>query len=192
MKHIKLFEQFLNEAEIPGANYLTPSKKEIDSWKKADAMAWLDRMYDESYNHQQRNRVADLRSTGEAIEAVTKYLQKKGLLKESESQEVNEEVKIDTDLAQITVDVLADENKKFDELLYLNLDQVNAIKSRYGKLPRGFAGPTKYIMAGLILSRLAGDDVYVDGRTDLVKGDKTVLNLKKDTTWADVKKALKI
>jgi hypothetical protein len=83
MKHIKIFEEFVNEAQIPGANYLTPSKKEIDSWKKADALAWLDRMNDEAYNHQQYNRESSLRSNTDAVDAVTKYLQRKGVLKES-------------------------------------------------------------------------------------------------------------
>jgi hypothetical protein len=81
MKHIKIFEEFVNEAQIPGANYLTPSKKEIDSWKKADALAWLDRMNDEAYNHQQYNRESSLRSNTDAVDAVTKYLQRKGVLK---------------------------------------------------------------------------------------------------------------
>lgn len=108
-----------------------------------------------------------------------------------ESVEINEAVKVDTDLAQITLDVLADEGKIYDQLLYIPLYIRDMIKDRYGRLPRGFAGPTKYMMAGEILSPLAGDAVYVDGG-DLVKGDKTVMRLKKDTTWADVKKALKL
>jgi uncharacterized protein YqeY len=76
-------EAMLNEATILGANYLTPLKKEIDSWKKEDAYAWLNQMYDQMYDHQQRNRDLDLRSTDQAIQAVTKYLEKTGLLKEA-------------------------------------------------------------------------------------------------------------
>lgn len=47
------------------------------------------------------------------------------------------------------------------------------------------------MMAGAILTPLAGAPVYVDGG-QLVKGDKSVLNLKGKETWADVAKALKL
>lgn len=95
MKHITEFESFLNEATILGANYMTPTKKEIDSWKKEDAYAWLNQMYDRMYDHQQRNRDLDLRSTDQAIQAVTKYLEKTGLLKEAYDGNLSESLKID-------------------------------------------------------------------------------------------------
>lgn len=117
----------------------------------------------------------------------TYYYVKNGKITES----VNEAVKVDVDLAQITVDVLADENKKFHYEFYITNMERDMIKDRYGKLPRGFAGPTTSMLAGEILSPLAGDDIYTDD-VDLVKGDKTVMTLKPSTTWADVKKALKI
>jgi hypothetical protein len=109
----------------------------------------------------------------------------------NESDLFNEAVKVDIDLAQITVDVLADQNARFSEELYINNMTRDIIRDRYGKLPRGFAGPTTMMAAGEILSPLAGDSIYMDD-TDLVKGDKTVMKVKPNTTWADVKKALEI
>ena len=117
----------------------------------------------------------------------TYYYVKNGKITES----VNEAVKVDIDLAQITVDVLADQNARFSEELYINNMTRDIIRDRYGKLPRGFAGPTTMMAAGQILSPLAGDSIYMDD-IDLVKGDKTVMKVKPNTTWADVKKALEI
>jgi hypothetical protein len=98
MKHIKIFEEFVNEAQIPGANYLTPSKKEIDSWKKADALAWLDRMND----------------------AVTKYLQRKGVLKESLDEAI--------DLQKMA------ENGGFESVSTKNLEPISEGKREINKV----------------------------------------------------------
>jgi hypothetical protein len=120
MKHIKIFEEFVNEAQIPGANYLTPSKKEIDSWKKADALAWLDRMNDEAYNHQQYNRESSLRSNTDAVDAVTKYLQRKGVLKESLDEAI--------DLQKMA------ENGGFESVSTKNLEPISEGKREINKV----------------------------------------------------------
>jgi hypothetical protein len=120
MKHIKIFEEFVNEAQIPGANYLTPSKKEIDSWKKADALAWLDRINDEAYNHQQYNRESSLRSNTDAVDAVTKYLQRKGVLKESLDEAI--------DLQKMA------ENGGFESVSTKNLEPISEGKREINKV----------------------------------------------------------
>lgn len=107
-------------------------------------------------------------------------------------QFINEAKDIDKDLAQITLAQLLNNGDEFREVFYLSMGERDQIKSQYsGRLPRGFAGPNTGMMSGSILSVLANDSVYVDGNK-LVKGDKTVMNLKANTTWDDVAKALKL
>lgn len=105
---------------------------------------------------------------------------------------VNEEKELDIDLVQITFNYLVKNNATYDQQLYLSNADRDAIKDEYGKsLPRGFAGPESYMMSGSILTPLAGDSIYVDGRS-LVKGSKTVMKLTGKETWADVAKVLDI
>ena len=192
MKHIKLYEEFVNdESVIEALNpmefenavknlaYSMPNHTKYDT----DGLPSDEQIMKAMQKHQNdlyRHATTDQKK--EAVEMVKQIL--------SESV-INEAVKVDIDLAQITVDVLADENKKFHYEFYITNMERDMIKDRYGKLPRGFAGPTTSMLAGEILSPLAGDDIYTDD-VDLVKGDKTVMTLKPSTTWADVKKALKI
>ena len=190
------------ESEVNEAQKKLPKFKNIPSWAKYVAQHsdgdWF--FYEEAPTmirfksgggawKQDGNQIyAGVKTDGKDWDKIpTYYYVKNGKITES----VNEAVKVDIDLAQITVDVLADENKKFHYEFYISNMERDMIRDRYGKLPRGFAGPTTSMLAGEILSPLAGDDVYTDD-VDLVKGDKTVMTLKPSTTWADVKKALKI
>ena len=192
MKHIKLYEEFVNdESVIEALNpmefenavknlaYSMPNHTKYDTDglpSDEQIMKAMQKYQNDLYRH------ATTDQKKEAVEMVKQIL--------SESV-INEAVKVDIDLAQITVDVLADQNARFSEELYINNMTRDIIRDRYGKLPRGFAGPTTMMAAGQILSPLAGDSIYMDD-IDLVKGDKTVMKVKPNTTWADVKKALEI
>ena len=102
---------------------------------------------------------------------------------------------LDKDLAEIVLRHIlsSDGDRKFDETVFFSLNDREAIKSQYGRrLPNSLAGPTKSMLASQILSPLVGQDVYVDGRTYLVAGDKTMLVLKSGTTWNDVADALNL
>ena len=108
---------------------------------------------------------------------------------------VNESKDLEKDLARIVLNHILANNadRNFSETVYLSLSDREDIKRQYGKrLPRELAGPEKYMLASAILTPLVGDDVYVDGRTDLVVGDKTVLTLKSNTTWKNVADALNL
>lgn len=183
MKHIKLYEEFINESD----SFEITEAGEFAGWIAFFGGKRLEITKDEAKDLWAAKQLA--------IKKLNVPKSKQGLLAISpavdESESIDEAVKVDVDLAQITVDVLADENKKFHYEFYLSNMERDMIKDRYGKLPRGFAGPTTSMLAGEILSPLAGDDIYTDD-VDLVKGDKTVMTLKPSTTWADVKKALKI
>lgn len=105
--------------------------------------------------------------------------------------QLNESEELDKELAQITLDYLSMGDELFSEVFYLSIMDRDSIKSEYrGRLPRNFAGPTNGMLASKILTPLVGKPVYVDGQTDLVKDTKTILKLKHNTTWADVKKEL--
>jgi len=105
---------------------------------------------------------------------------------------INEGEKVlDKELAQAILDTLKAKENSFAEELYLSNGDRDSVKNIYKqRLPREVAGPEKSMMSSSVLTPLAGEEVYVDGRTHLVKGDKTVLNLTPKTTWADVAKAL--
>jgi hypothetical protein len=62
---------------IPNSNYLTPSKKEIDSWDSNQAFEWLNRLNDMAYRAATTNEESNLRSVTEAIDSVKNYLIKK-------------------------------------------------------------------------------------------------------------------
>jgi len=105
------------------------------------------------------------------------------------------DLELDNNLAEITLRKLIqkDGDYKFREMVYLSINDREAIQDEYGaKLPRGFAGPTKAMHISAVLAPLAGDSVYTDD-ADLVLGDKTVRGYKYDkSTLNDVVKLLKI
>ena len=62
---------------IPNNNYLTPSKKSIDSWSEKEAFQWLDRSSNEMYKAQTLNEDSYLRALSDADNSVRNYLIKK-------------------------------------------------------------------------------------------------------------------
>ena len=105
------------------------------------------------------------------------------------------ELELDKDLAEITLRKMIekDGDRPFSEEVYLSLFDREDIQREYGnKLPRGFAGPNKSMHISTVLKTLAGDSVYMDD-ADLVLGDKTVHGYKYGkSTLNDVVKLLKI
>jgi hypothetical protein len=63
--------------EIENSNYLTPSKKIIDSWSKKQAFEWLNDQYSKMYNAQVSNKDYELTALSESEKAVRDYLVKK-------------------------------------------------------------------------------------------------------------------
>lgn len=219
MKHIKLFEDFLNESK---EEILSRSVNEAYEVHYSDGVRAMKKFNDKNkamsfakdlIKTKKSLQFVDIFNAGSGFnstadtDAIVAFwgdgsytdnvakkdskLAAKKIDESAATKAVNEAVKVDIDLAQITVDVLADQNARFSEVLYINNMTRDIIRDRYGKLPRGFAGPTTMMAAGQILSPLAGDSIYMDD-VDLVKGDKTVMKVKPNTTWADVKKALEI
>jgi len=105
------------------------------------------------------------------------------------------DLELDNNLAEITLRKLIqkDGDYKFREMVYLSINDREAIQDEYGaKLPRGFASPDKDMHISAVLAPLAGDSVYTDDG-DLVLGDKTVRGYKHGkSTLNDVVKLLKI
>lgn len=62
---------------IPNSNYLTPSKKSIDSWSEKESFQWLDRSSNEMYKAQTSNEDSYLRALSDADNSVRNYLIKK-------------------------------------------------------------------------------------------------------------------
>ena len=158
----------------------------LNEWDPMDLeMMDMDQAMDtvDSYGHK-----------GSKAKKIAQYLVKMAQSGQFESVKVNEaSVKVDAELAQITLDFLASTGRKFDEEIYLSRFDQDEIKKSYGgRLPRGFAGPDKSMLIGAVLEPLAGDSWYMDD-VDLVQGDKTMMRIKPGkTTWADVKKELKM
>ena len=97
---------------------------------------------------------------------------------------------IDRDLAEITINALADSGRLFSQTVYMSMEMRNNIKNSWGKrLPRGFAGSQSRMMASSIIGPLVDDVVYQDG-SNLVKGEETIMHLKPETTWAEVRELI--
>lgn len=62
---------------IPNDNYLTPTKKLIDSWSKKQAFDWFNDQYTLMYNAQVSNKDYELTALSESEKAVRDYLIKK-------------------------------------------------------------------------------------------------------------------
>ena len=158
----------------------------LNEWDPMDLeMMDMDQAMDtvDSYGHK-----------GSKAKKIAQYLVKMAQSGQFESVKVNEaSVKVDSKLAQITLDFLASTGTKFGEEIYLSrFDQDEIRKSYGGRLPSGFAGPDRSMLIGAILEPLAGDSWYMDD-VDLVQGDETMMKIKPGkTTWADVKQKLKL
>lgn len=93
----------------------------------------------------------------------------------------------DNKLATILITLFA--NRIFDQVFYLSMQERDQVRKEYGRLPNKLAGPTNYSMSSQILDTLFDGDFYMDGST-LVNGDKSVMEITKNTTWANVSKQL--
>lgn len=64
----------VKSGKIPNSNYLTPSKKIIDSWSKKQAFEWLNDQYSQMYDAQVSNKDSLLTYLSESEKAVRDYL----------------------------------------------------------------------------------------------------------------------
>ena len=108
------------------------------------------------------------------------------------AQTLNEELKIDKKLAKMTLDTIIPKKGGFGQEVYLSAWDRENIRAEFGsKLPKGFASANKSMMSSVLLNPFLKQGVYMDG-TSLVQGDRTIMQIKSSTTWADVIKKLGI
>jgi len=84
-KHLPVYEAN-KENKIPGANYLVPSKSELDSWSTDKVYTYLGLLADKAYKAQTQNKEQTLDSLLQASKAISSYFK----IKESVLEGIND------------------------------------------------------------------------------------------------------
>lgn len=93
---------------------------------------------------------------------------------------------LDPAVAKAVLKVIA--NREFQPVVYLSLNDRDQVKNAAGgKRLTGVPGPENGVRFTTLLNALGKGEFYTDN-TDLVKGDKTVVDTKTLKTFGDLKK----